>query len=291
MKKLIISALFLGAIATLKAQVVDTVATSMPMVVKVKKAKKIKKEKVVTENVVASTPVTAAYTEVADMPTPSKKDWSNISTDNRSADHFMIQFGYDGWTGRPDSVNTSGFGRHFNFYLMKDKPFKKDKRFSLAYGIGIGSSNIYFDKSIVDIKSGNTLSFKKVEGTTLSYFEKLKITEIFIEIPAEIRFYSNPENPNKSWKYALGAKVGLLTNVYTKGKNLVTSTGSSIYGTSYIAKEQDSKFFAGTRVTATARIGYGKLALDGAFTLTPVLLSGAGPSMNTFSIGITLSGL
>ena len=43
-----------------------------------------------------------------------KKDWSKVDLSTRPADHFMIQYGSDSWTGRPDSVRTGGFSRHFN---------------------------------------------------------------------------------------------------------------------------------------------------------------------------------
>ena len=60
-----------------------------------------------------------------------------IDLSNRAADHFMIQYGADSWTNRPDSVRTAGFSRHFNIYFMLDKPFKTNPKYSIAYGIGI----------------------------------------------------------------------------------------------------------------------------------------------------------
>ncbi len=60
----------------------------------------------------------------------------------------MLQFGLDGWSGViPDSVKPSGFSRHFNAYIMLDKPFKTNPRFSVGLGVGIGSSNIFLKES------------------------------------------------------------------------------------------------------------------------------------------------
>ena len=53
---------------------------------------------------------------------PPEKKMADLSS--RPADHLMIQFGTDSWTGGPDSVKTSGIGRHFNIYFMMDKPFR-----------------------------------------------------------------------------------------------------------------------------------------------------------------------
>jgi hypothetical protein len=38
-----------------------------------------------------------------------KTDWSKIDLSNRANDHFMIQYGYDGWVNTPDSINPQGF--------------------------------------------------------------------------------------------------------------------------------------------------------------------------------------
>ncbi|MFY8004055.1 MAG: outer membrane beta-barrel protein [Chitinophagaceae bacterium] len=233
--------------------------------------------------------VQAPYAEL--LPTTVvKKDYSKLDLSNRPADHFMLQYGVDGWTGSPDSVNTAGFSRHFNFYFMLDKPFKNDKRFSIGFGAGIASSNIFFDKTFVDIKAtGNRLPFTNTENG--NSYEKFKLTSIFLEIPVEIRYYSNPEKPNKSWKFAAGAKVATLLKSYTKGKNLQNNQGASIYGQNYISKEYSKRFINGTRLSVSGRVGYGNVSLHGDFAITPVIRDGFGPAMNSYSIGVCFSGL
>ena len=52
-----------------------------------------------------------------------KTDWSKVSLGNRANDHFLMEFGYDGWAGAPDTLNISGFSRHFNFYVMSSARF------------------------------------------------------------------------------------------------------------------------------------------------------------------------
>ena len=221
-------------------------------------------------------------------PTTPKKTVIDLS--NRASDHFMIQYGADSWTGRPDSVRTGGFSRHFNFYFMIDKPFKTSPKFSVAFGLGLGTSNIFFNNTRVDIKSNAAkLPFTRVDST--DHFKKYKVTTIYAEIPVELRYYSNPTDPNKSWKGAIGVKVGTLLKAYTKGKDLVTKSGASIYGPTYIAKESDKKFFNGTMLALTGRIGYGFISLDAGYQFNGVLKDGVGPSMNKFSLGVTFSGL
>jgi hypothetical protein len=228
---------------------------------------------------------------VVATPVMPKKDWSKVDLSSRAADHFMIQYGSDTWLNRPDSVRIgNGFSRHFNMYVMLDKPFKSNARFSVAFGLGIGTSHIFFNNTKVDVKANTArLPFTRVDST--DHFKKYKVTNVYAEVPVEVRYYSNPENPNKSWKAALGVKVGTLLKTHTKGKNLLTKNDFSIYGPTYIQKESQKRFFNGTMLALTGRVGYGFISLDAGYQVLGVLKDGAGPVMNKFSFGITISGL
>lgn len=222
--------------------------------------------------------------------TIKKQDWTKIDLSNRANDHFMVQVGYDNWAGATDSMNISGFSRHFNFYFFLDKPFKNNPRYSIGLGAGLGSSNIFFNDTYIDLKSTtSTLPFKDVSAT--NNYEKYKLTTIYFEVPLELRFASNPMQPDKGFKMAAGLKGGYLLGAYTKGKNLVDSVGNSVYGTKYKTKEYEKKFLNNTRITAIARAGYGNVTLHGYYQLTNFLDAGAGPTINPWGIGITLSGL
>lgn len=219
-----------------------------------------------------------------------KTDWSKVDLSKRPADHLMIQFGSDMWTGKPDSINTIGLSRHFNIYGMIDKPFKSNKHYSVAFGAGFSSSNIYFGStSFVNLKAtGSSLPFVN-SGT--NHFQKHKLTTVYFEAPVEIRYYSDPENPQRSWKFAAGAKLGLLWKSYTKSKNYVNQNGASIYGPTYIVKEQNKSYISPFDAKITARVGYSNFSLHGEFQLTSVVKPTYGPDMHTVSIGLTISGL
>lgn len=220
-----------------------------------------------------------------------KTDWKKLDLSNRANDHFMIQFGYDGWTNTPDSANPSGFSRHFNFYFMLDKPFKGNPRYSIGLGAGFASSHIFFENTYIDVKSVTSTSLPFKDVSNADHYKKYKLTTTWVEAPLEFRFASNPVTPDKGWKASLGFKFGLMLNAYTKGKNLLNASGNSIYGKSYAQKEYEKKFFNTTRVAATARIGYGHFSVDGSYALTGLLKSASGSSVNPWSIGLTVSGL
>jgi len=214
----------------------------------------------------------------------------NVSIADRGSDHLLIQYGYTGWAGKPDSIRTKGFSRHFNVYFMFDKPFKTNPKMSAAYGIGIASNSVFFNNTYIDIRSNSSrLPFVKTDST--DHYDKYKLTTIFLEAPFELRYYSNPSEPSRSWKFALGAKVGVLLKTFTKGKDLQNKSGSSLYGNRYIVKESEKKFFSGQRVAFTGRIGYGIWSLHGSYQLTQLLKENAGPEIRPWTLGITIAGL
>lgn len=212
---------------------------------------------------------------------------------NRSNDHFLIQYGYDGWANKTDSTPTKGFSRHFNMYIMTDKPFKTNPHMSIAFGVGIGSSNIFLDETTADVAgktNSSRLIFKDVTG--LPRYKKYKLVNVWAEIPIELRYLTKPLTPNKSWKFVIGGKIGTMINAHTKGKSLTDSAGNVLAGQDKtIEKVNNRKFFNSTRLAGTVRIGYGILSLYGAYQFNSLIKDGLGPKLNPYSIGLCLGGL
>jgi len=171
---------------------------------------------------------------------------------------------------------------------MFDFPFKSNPHFSAAIGAGVGTDHIFFDKMYVGIKDPtSTLTIQDVSDTT--HFKKYKLATAWLEAPIELRYSFNPENPGKSWKIALGVKVGTLLNAHTKGKTWQNSQGQTLI--SYIQKESGKRFFNTTRIVPTARIGYGHFSIYGTYQVGTLFKEGLGPDVRPYSIGLTISGL
>jgi hypothetical protein len=209
---------------------------------------------------------------------------------NRSGDHLMIQLATDHWSGTPDSISgrMKALGRGANVYVMLNKPFKSNPKLSLAFGIGVGTSNMYFKKMRVDIAATSTkLPFVNLDSA--DRFKKYKLTTAFLEIPLEFRYTANPDNERKSLKFAIGVKAGTLLNAHTKGKNLENKNGTAIGG--YTSKISTKTFFNTTRFAATARIGYGNFSLFGSYQINNVFKDGVAAEIKPFQIGLCISGL
>ena len=208
----------------------------------------------------------------------------------KAGDHFMVQFSSDHWMGVPDSVKNhmKGFSRGANVYVMLDQRFKSAPQWSVAFGLGVGTSNMYFRNTVVDIKAKtNKLPFNNVDS--VNHFKKYKVATAFLEIPLELRFTVDPVNEMKSIKVALGVKVGTLLNVHTKGKTLLDKNGATL--NTYTAKETGKGFFNSTRLAATARIGYGNFSLFGSYQLNNIFKDGVAANVKLVQIGLNFSGL
>ena len=220
--------------------------------------------------------------------TTFKKKKEPISLAGRANDHFMIQLGVTNWSGKPDSISTKGFSKSFNVYFMFDFPFKTNPKLSMAFGPGISSDHILFDKTYVGIKDATpTLQFRDQSDT--NHFKKTKLNTTYLEAPVEFRYTSNPLNSGKSFKFAIGAKVGTMIKAHTRNKDLENKNGNTL--NSYTMKEASKRFFNTTRLVGTARVGLGHFSLYGSYQVTTLFKEGVAANIRPFSIGLTISGL
>lgn len=218
---------------------------------------------------------------------PSKKRDVDVS---KAGDHIMIQLGLNGLQGAPDSISShlKGFQRSANAYIMFDKKFKGNPRFSVAIGAGVGTNNYYFKNMNVEIGSTNpVLPFVSTDST--QNFKKYKMSTTFLEVPLEFRFTAKPDMPNKSIKAAIGVKAGTLVSAKTKGKILREPDGSVI--NNYTVKTISKSYFNTTRLAGTARVGYGIFSLFGVYSFSGLFKDGVAAEMNSFQVGLSVSGL
>jgi hypothetical protein len=220
-------------------------------------------------------------------PEPQKKK-NPVNLSGRANDHLLIQLGYTGWAGQPDSINNGGLSKSINVYFMFDFPFKTNPKLSMAVGAGVSSDHIKFSKTYVGIKeSGSVLRF--IDQSDTSHFKRTKLATAYLEAPVEFRFTADPMNSGKSFKFAIGVKIGTMLNAHTRNKDLEDKNGNLI--NSYLMKESSKRFFNSTRLSATGRIGWGHFSLYGSYQVSALFKDGAAAVIRPYSIGLTLSGL
>ena len=214
-----------------------------------------------------------------------------IDLSARPSDHVLMQFSNDSWLDAPDSIDSKrkGTSRGGNVYFMLDKPFKSNPKFSVAFGLGVGTSHMFFSKLNAEINGlVPVLKFNALD--TAEYFKKYKLSTSYLEIPVELRFSLRPEKPNKSFKIALGAKVGTLINAHSKGKTLKDASGNTI--NDYTEKISSKSYFNNRRIAATARIGYGIFSIFGSYNISSSIFKDkVAANVKLLQVGLTVSGL
>lgn len=216
----------------------------------------------------------------------------------RANDHLLLQLGYINWSGAVGLEEpASKFNREFNVAFMIDKPFKSRPNISVGLGLGYSAGSVFFKNVAWGLKEAPNAD-GQVTITDVSdqnHFAKYKIVTQFAEVPLELRYSANAEQPAKGFRVAAGLKFGYLMKSYTKGKNLVQpgsagKDGASVYGKDYIVKEHvGSNYINNTRFTGTLRFGYGVFNVYGNYQLNTMFKTGATQgNIRPFTIGIGL---
>lgn len=222
---------------------------------------------------------TAAFAQ--DAHTETNKAPKGI--EKASRDYFMLQLNYEGWNNRPDSVKVKGFGRGVNAYICYDFPIAKSN-FSFAAGIGVGTTNIYFDNQQIALTDTGSLGAQARFITETKDYKKYKMTTAYLEAPFELRFFGNKENRNRGFKAAIGFRVGTLVGAHTKGRY-------SVEGAKVSDKQSTRRYLETWRFAGTVRLGWGNFSLMGTYNINNLFKGGQGPEVTPFSMGICISGL
>jgi hypothetical protein len=223
---------------------------------------------------------------------PSKKKSKIFNISDRPKDHFMLQLANVSWLEKPDTFAVKGLSRSIGVYFMFDLAFKTDPRFSVGVGAGVGSDHVFFDKNAgrdLSINTRGGVQFKKHEGADAGIqYKSIKLHTAYLEAPVEFRFMHKPDKPHKSFKFAVGMKLGTIITAVDKTKYNRDANGNG----GYTLKIRDISNFNSLRMAATARIGYGIFGAFVQYQLNDFIKEGRGPNqIRPLHIGITISGL
>jgi hypothetical protein len=198
-------------------------------------------------------------------------------------DFLMLQFAYNTWIQKPDSVKIMSFNYVFNGYLCYDFPIKKS-HFSFATGLGINANVVYLNSQLLAVSdTGLKAATARFIPDTANY-KRYKFVTTYLQAPFELRYFGNNDNRNKGFKAALGLQVGTLLGAHTKGLRAVE-------GTNVKDKVSTKRYLSTWNFAATARIGWGNFSVFGSYNITPVFKDAAGPPITPVAVGICLTGL
>ena len=197
-------------------------------------------------------------------------------------DRLGLDFIYNSWLELPENVKVKPYSIGFNLFRIYDVPFGHS---GIGFGIGYGLSshnvhhNGYFSDSM-DITTGGTYTDFVAHDPSYNY-RKNKISTNYFEIPFELRFRTKRKlNDNGNvvgpFRFYPGFKVGYLANIHTSIKDDA-------------GKFKAYNFFNVNkfRYGVTLRVGYGRMAFYGFYSLTNLFKDNKGVELQPFSLGIS----
>lgn len=215
---------------------------------------------------------------------------------------FTIELGLNRALSAPSAFKLGLWGsRTVNVYYQYEMRILKS-HFSFVPGIGLSLERFKF-------RSGHILSLSKEDDvyfgpvansdsvvlypvTThkLYSLRKSQFINNYVEVPLELKYTLNPDDPSRSFKISIGGRVGYMYDAYTKIKYKQEGEIKQI-------KDKQNFNLTRFRYGAFAKIGFGSFSLFGYYNLTPLFKKDKGfyeaglpnNSMNTMTVGISLS--
>lgn len=203
---------------------------------------------------------------------------------------FVLELGINRALDAPSGFSTAFWGsRTVNFYYQYDIRILNSK-FSFVPGIGLSFERFKF-------KNGATLGYDEDDSlklftpaeTGLTGMRKSQLVTNYLEIPLELRFSTNPDDPNRSFKAAIGGRIGYLYDGFSKLKYREDGETKRL-------KDKQSWNLTKFRYGVYGKLGIGNFSLFGYYNLTPLFEEGKGPGeqnmvtdFQTVTVGISLS--
>jgi hypothetical protein len=144
----------------------------------------------------------------------------------------------------------TGIPSVFSIYLNKLVPLVKHN-LTFLVGIGLSNEGYNFEKRNLRIDPVNPRN-AYLDSTGSRGYNRSRLTTNFIDVPVEFQYASSP-HLKKSFKFALGARAGLLTASNTKVKYTENNKDATIKSSDHSAQR--------FRYGLTARIGIGGISL------------------------------
>lgn len=204
---------------------------------------------------------------------------------------FVFELGFNRDLSGPSDFSLGLFGsRSANLYYQYDFRILKSK-FSFVPGIGLSLERFKFKNNYTLEYSADAQSVLMIAPADAEVpgIKKSQLITNYIDVPLEIKYSFNPDDPARSFKISVGGRVGFMYDSFTKLKYKENGEAKKL-------KNKEDLNLNKLRYGLTARIGIGNFSLFGYYNLSPLFEDGKGLSensvkndFNTLTIGISLA--
>ena len=209
---------------------------------------------------------------------------------------FALELGFNFDSGAPEQFSLGFWGsRTFNLYYQYELRILKSN-FSFVPGIGLSLERFKFNNDYtLDHDPADPRSIIMIPPGESIYpnTKKSQLITNYIDVPLELRFSTNPDDPARSFKVSFGGRIGYMYDSFTKIKYKEDTQVKKI-------KDKQEYNLSPLRYGLTARLGIGAFSLFGYYNLTPLFEEGEGISdvstsgaikndFSTLTIGVSLA--
>lgn len=209
--------------------------------------------------------------------------------------NFVLEFGLNRGLSAPDTLSLGLFGsRTVNVYYQYSFRILKSN-FSFVPGIGLSLERFKFKDNLLVGYARNDQSsiLLNSPADTIPGIKKSMLITNYIDVPLEIQYSTNPDDPARSFKISVGGRIGFMFDSFNKVKYKENGELKKI-------KNKQDFNLNKLRYGLTARIGVGNFSLFGYYNLSPLFEKGKGLSdgagstsvkndFSTLTIGISLA--
>jgi hypothetical protein len=207
---------------------------------------------------------------------------------------FVVELGLNRAIGAPDEFSVGLWGsRTVNIYYQYDIRILRS-RFSLVPGIGVSLERFKFKnfRTLGYLNDSLKLLLPNELEPELPSMRKTQLIMNYVELPLELKYSSKPEDPGRTFKASIGARIGYMYDRFTKIK--YKSDGEL-----YKIKNKQDWNLNRVRYGVYGKVGIGNFSFFTYYNLTNLFKfdeapTGPGPTtdilnFSTITAGISLS--
>jgi hypothetical protein len=204
---------------------------------------------------------------------------------------FIVEFGFNRALGSTPTRFDQGLwgSRTLNLYYQYPIQLLKSKfSYNPAFGLSLERYKLINNYTLTRTpEADGTYALRPASDIGMPNADKSMLIMNYVDfMPAELRFDTNPDDKNRSFHISAGVRVGFLFESHTK-------VNYKDGGEDITLKTKQNFGLSSFRYGYYGKLGVGSFNIFGYYNATPVFKENKGPdqtTMNTFTIGISLSG-
>ncbi|AWM13806.1 hypothetical protein DI487_07970 [Flavobacterium sediminis] len=185
-------------------------------------------------------------------------------------DQFYVSITYNLMQNKPAGYKQYSFSTGITLGAMRDMPFTKDRKWSVALGVGYSYNNI---KHNIQVQDGDPATYA-IENS----YDKNKLILHYLDIPLEIRWRNAAPLNHKFWRIYTGFKASYLLGSKSDFQSAVANY--KVKNNSDVSKWQLGPYIS---------VGYNTINMYVYYGLTPIFkntqLDNQDLKLSSFNVG------